>query len=265
MLSQEIYENIEAYINGTLTGTDLMEFEQKLQNDSNLATDIQLIRRVDDTLGDQSSLEVHQKVEVAVDDFLAELVQEESAEIKTIAHPPIRKIGGWAQRWAVAASFLLLAVIVVVLWQLQSPTAPSHQELFSQNFSTYPLDEDVRSGEETTGFEKGVDQYRAKKFKAAAQVFQSLIAVEKNDMVLAFCLANAYLNQSPPQKNLANEQFQRILTDGASVYVPKAQWYLALMALEGGKLEEAKVLLEEIRESGDEFAQKAKELLEELD
>lgn len=264
MLSKNTYENIDAYLNGTLTATDLEAFKKKLQNNPNLAVEVELVRRIDDTLSDSSSLEVHQVVEVVVDDFLTELAKEEKGAIETVDSSPIHKIGGGLQRWAVAASFLFLAIIAVVMWQLQSPTAPSNQELFAQNFSTYPLDEDVRSSTTATDFEKGIKQYQTRDFKAATQTFQSLIAVEENDMVLAFCLANAYLNQSPPQKKLATEQFQRIVTDGESVYVPKAQWYLALMALEAKKQENAKTLLEEVQVSGDEFAEKAEKLLKKL-
>ncbi|MFK7908482.1 MAG: tol-pal system YbgF family protein [Chitinophagales bacterium] len=265
MSLQNTYEKIENYLNGTLTGADLEAFEEQLQSDAELLEEVKLMQNLDTVLSDEVDLVFQQMVETEAGLFLDELGSEE-VEQPNFADSPVPKIGGWNRKWAIAASFLLLMVSMVLLWQVQSNDPISNDALFANHFDTYRLNKNVRGGGDSpTEFQKGIEYYNANEFGAATQVFEALTAQEPNDLSLAFCLGNAYLNQEPPQLDLAQSQFEKIISDGGSIHVPKAQWYMALVAVKKGDLEQAKTLLKQVEQSGDKFGQKAKELLKELE
>ncbi len=220
---QEIYETIEAYLNGTLTGDALTEFEQRLKSEPDLAAQVQLFQNMDDALNDQPAL-----------DFQKIVQMEGAAFLQKAAAPPakVRRIGWSRKQWAIAATLLFLVVSAALFWKMQSTDISSGDELFAQHFETYTLNEGLRGEEdENVDFKKGIQQYRLKNYGLAAETFNTLAENAPQDMVLAFCLANAYLNQSPPQTDLAQQQFQKIIADGSSIYTPTAKWYMALTLL----------------------------------
>jgi len=265
MSLQNTYEKIENYLNCTLIGADLEAFEEQLQGDTKLLEKVKLMRNVDAVLSDEADLAFQQMVETEAGLFLDELDLEE-AEQSVANTSSVQKIGGWNRKWAIAASFLLLMVSMVLLWQVQSNHPVSNEDLFATHFDTYRLNKNVRGvGDSPTEFQKGIQHYNANEFEAATQVFEALTAQEPNDLSLAFCLGNAYLNQEPPQLDLAQSQFEKIISDGGSIHVPKAQWYMALVAVKKGDLEQAKTLLKQVEQSGDKFGQKAEKLLKEIE
>ncbi len=259
MSNQPIYEKIKAYLDGELTGAELEAFEKELLSNPELAEDVELYQTIDMVLEDEATLNF-QKIVQAEDEAFFE---ENTAKL---VEQPIRKIGGFNRQWMIAASFLFLIVSAILLWQLQTNAPQSNQELFAQYADTYPLNEDLRSSDSTVSdFEKGIQEYQSKDFDAATQTFEVLVAKNEQDMSLLFCLANAYFNQNPPQLDLAAQQFQKIITKDSSIYVPKAKWYLALIALEKEDLVQAKTLLKEVEQSGDKFGKIAERLLKELE
>lgn len=261
MSNQSTYEKIEAYLNGTLLGSELTDFEEKMKSNKELATQVLLYQEVDEVLSNEPALDFQKIIQTEGDLFF----EEQKLEEKKQNARPIRKIGGRTRRWAIAASFLLFVMSAVLLWQLQSNQVASNKDLFAQYSNTYNLNKDLRGGDiSASEFEKGIQFYKAKDFKAAAQTFETLNVEGEEDMVLIFCLAHSYFNQKPPQLDLAQQQFEKIIVNGSSIYVPKAQWYKALIALEKGDLEQAKILLKKVQQSGDRFGKKATELLEEL-
>lgn len=271
MSTENIYEKIDNYLNGTLSEVERAAFEAQLQQDASLREKVQLVREVDSVLSEEDDLNFQRIVESETDLFLKNLDSNSEGELKEEKKSPppatpTRKIGGFSRRWAIAASFLLLLVSIMLLWQLQSNHPLSNEELFAQYSDTYPLNEDLRGSDSTiSDFEKGIQQYQANNFDAATEIFEILLAKNEQDMSLSFCLANAYFNQNPPQFDLASKQFQKIITNDSSIYVPKAKWYLALIWLQKEELEKAKKLLKEVEVSGDKFGKKAKDLLIEIE
>ncbi len=262
MANQPKYEKIEAYLNGTLPPTEYEVFEQEIQSNPKLAEQVQLFREIDKALEDEGALNFQKVVQAEEEAFLKEFEKEVSEEENS---KPLRKIGGFNRQWMMAASFLIFLFSAFLLWQFQPSESSSNEELFAQYVETYPLNEDVRGNDSTaTNFEIGIQQYQAKDFDAAVQTFESLAATNGKDMSLAFSLGNAYLNQTPPQFILAEQQFRKIITNDSSIYVSKAKWYVALILLQKGELTEAKNLLKDVTESGDKYGRKAEELLKEL-
>ena len=257
MSLQNTYETIEAYLNGTLSAVDSKEFEQRLESDQELLEQLRLFQNINTAVKDKPLLNFQDIVRSEGEAFLAK---------ETSGAALVRPIN-WPRRLlGIAASLLVLLASIFLIWKMQ-PGPLSGEELYVQNFETYPLNQSInRSGEEgPSKFKSGVTQYQAENFVLAAQAFQELAIANDQDMVLAFCLANTYLNLNPPKFDSAEQQFQKIIEDGASIYVPKAQWYLALILLQKEDLKQAEGLLQEVAKSGDQFGVQAKALLKELE
>ncbi len=257
--SEEIYDRIEAYLNKTMNETDLIDFERKLENSEELRAEVELFQRINTVMYDKDALHLQKTMdEIGASFFLPD-------ETETVNSSP--RIGNWSrQRWAIAASFLAFVVSALLIWQMQSDSSASNEELFAQYYETYDLNRNVRGdgNSSNAALKTGIQQYKSKDFVAAAQTFLPLAAAEPQNDVAIFSLANAYFNQNPPKLDLAKQQFKKITTANATVYVPKAMWYLALIELKNENPEQAKVLLKKVVASGDDIAKKAGDLLKEL-
>ncbi|MGB0931869.1 MAG: tetratricopeptide repeat protein [Chitinophagales bacterium] len=264
MENQPKYEKIEDYLNGRLSGSALIDFEEQIKSDKELAAQVLLFKEMDMALSDESALAFQKMVQEEGEAFFAENALDNTKE-KAEREPIIRQLSPPRRRWMIAASFLVFILSTLLLWQYQSNNPTSNEDLFAQHYEIYSLNEDLRGNDSTaTQFETGIQQYQAKDFDVTAQIFEALVAANERDMNLIFCLAHAYLNQNPPQFDLAQRQFQKIITNDSSIYTPKAKWYAALILIQKGEVIEAKSLLKDVTESGDKFGQKAKDLLKEL-
>lgn len=262
MSKEEIYEAIEDYLNGTLVGNDLKNFEARLQSDTELVAQVELFREMDDAIGDKEVLNFQEMVQAEGVVFLENSSPEEKTQTPNIA----KRINLARRYFLVAASILFLITSALIYWNMQSGAMPTGSELFAQYHEVYDLNQNVRGIDASTDpkFQSGLQQYQAKNYSAAANIFQELATSNETDMVLAFSLGSAYLNQQTPNLNLASQQFEKIMTDGQSIYVPRAKWYQAMIHLKEENLEKAKPLLEDLAKSKDSFGEKASKILEKI-
>lgn len=258
--SEEIYDKIEAYLNKTMNETELIDFEQQLENSEELRAEVDLFQRIDTVMYDKDALNLQKTMdEIGASFFLPE-------ETEVADNAP--RIGAWSrQKWTIAASFLVFVVSALLIWQIQPNSSASNEELFAQYYETYDLNRNVRGNGDSSNaaLKAGIQQYKSKDFAAAVQTFLPLATAQPQNDIAIFSLANAYFNQNPPKLDLAKQQFKKITDANATVYVPKAQWYLALIALKKGNLEQAEKLLKKVVASGDDIAKKAGNLLKELE
>jgi len=257
--SEEIYGMIEAYLSNTMTETEVVDFEQKIKDNEELSAEVELFRNLNNVVYDKGALNFQKTMNEVGASFF------QHKEVEVIAISP--KIGTWLrQRWAIAASFLVFVVSALLIWQMQSGSAVSDEELFAQYYETYDLNQNIRGEGDSSNenLKLGIQQYKSKDFAAAVQTFLPLAVAKPQNDAIIFCLANAYLNQSPPKLDLAKQQFERITTANTTIYVPKAQWFLALIALKNGDTEQTEILLKKVVASGDDIAGKARKLLKEL-
>ncbi|MEM8909220.1 MAG: hypothetical protein AAGD05_15345, partial [Bacteroidota bacterium] len=69
-MSEQLYEKIEAYLNGTLAPAELQQFEAQLQTDPDLAAQLALFQNIDTALKDQSVLNFQKMVQQEGEAFL---------------------------------------------------------------------------------------------------------------------------------------------------------------------------------------------------
>lgn len=259
MLPPKNNEQIDAYLSGDNTPEERRGFEQATAADPQLAGEVTLWQNVDEALGDEPTLDFQQTVAKVGKDYLAAMG---SSQAK------VRRLGVSRRLLSIAAAVLVLVASSVLIWQLSQGSPVNGQELYAANFTPYEITpEAVRSTDlppPPSGLTKGLIEYQDKQYAAAATTFESLLPAYKDSMNLVFTLANAYLNQQPARVSLAATQLQRVIADGQSTYVPRAQWYLALIRVKEGDLPAAKALLEDVISYGGETGKQAEALLKSL-
>lgn len=245
-------EEIEGYLDGSLQGTALQNFQQRLQNEPALAKQVALLKKVDHSLKDEKALEVQKVVMELGDEFFQ----------KTAIPAPTHRLPFYRRPLAIAAGFLLLIALAFLLQQQMSDPLRSNQELYAAYYQPYQA-ADTNRGEDTqTLYQQALQQYQAKAYPQTIAKLQEVLAVNPDDIPARFYLAHAYLNSTPPALEEASNYFKEIIDDGKSILVPKAQWYLALVYLKQDQSAAAKAVLQSLSNSADgKLAEQAKDLL----
>jgi tetratricopeptide (TPR) repeat protein len=266
MRTHNNYESIEAYRLGQLSGTALTDFEKQLQSDPSLVEQLNLFKEIDEAISNKAVLNF-QKLVQAEGEHFRQTNPTSASIISPLSETKVKSIS-WSRRpLATAATVLVLVMSTFFFLEyLSDTTSPSGKELFAQYFKPQTLDQNFRSigSSEDADYLTGIAQYQNKEYDKAAATFKALSEKDGEDPVLAFSLANAYLNQQPPRLELAEALFQKIIREGKSIYVHKSKWYLALIFLEKGKTEEAKALLKEVASVQDQYGRDAKSMLKTL-
>ncbi|MEM8907593.1 MAG: hypothetical protein AAGD05_07085 [Bacteroidota bacterium] len=161
---------------------------------------------------------------------------------------------------------MLLLLASAVLLYLLPPAEPlSGEALFAQHFTPYSLNQSIRSNAATDSLlTQAYQQYQNQAYTDAAQTFERLRESQPDNVLFSFCLAHAYLNQQAPKLDLAQSQFQKVIDQQQSIYVPRAKWYLALLFLKKEEKANARPLLEDLAKSTDQYGSRAQALLQQL-
>ena len=108
-------EEIEAYLDGTMSVEDRFHFEERLQTDADLRADVALHRDLSDTLSDPGYLMIRQSVADVGDEMIKEGLMDQP-----------RLKSGW--RFTIILSALFLLILALWWWRTyqpdESPTMP---------------------------------------------------------------------------------------------------------------------------------------------
>ncbi|MEM9547772.1 MAG: hypothetical protein AAGA77_17450 [Bacteroidota bacterium] len=256
MHDQKIYEKIEAYLNGNLSASELNDFEEQLRTDEELAEQVVLFKDIHFVIEDEDTLKFQHIVENSEKDYF------ESSNANTHSNLDSNKIRR-NLKW-----FIVMAVIVflsVLIWNRIQHPAPSNQELFALYFEPFVINDDLRGPtKDENQFIKAIDLYQEGRFDQASAMFNTLTEQDHSNMIYAFYLANSTLNQTPRDFDLAKKQYEKIITEGKSIYVSDSKWYLSLIALVQGNKNLARSILLELQKQGHHKNGKVQNLLDQL-
>ena len=252
MSDQNLYEKIEAYLNGELEGSILSEFELQLKNDKELAAQVELFKDVDDAIKDKSTLDFQKLVADQGNAFLSD---------SKPTQPVVKKINSFRYLIAAACTLLVMAAIFLLL----KPSTSSSQELYAQHYEIFVLDENVRSTiSNDSDFDLAVENYQNERYDKAIELFKNILDDDPSDMITTFYLAHSYINNSTDDFDMARVNFEMVVQEGNSIYVPDSKWYLALIHLAQDNPSQAKTLLEELKTYGPPWDTKANQLITQL-
>lgn len=113
---------IERYLKGELPDAERQEVERMAENDAQFAEDISLMHVVLSTLEDRDLVQFHRDITAAWDAEDGD--EKEGPELETPVAPDTLQVGWSRRRWLLAAA-LLIAIVVIGLWQYYRLQQPS--------------------------------------------------------------------------------------------------------------------------------------------
>ena len=248
---------IEKYLGKNLTEEEQSIFNQRL-SDATFANEVRLYEKA------------VQAVYAFGDSRLKAILQAEEAKLQADDTPvrtpqyPLPVVRPNWQKWAMAASFLLMVSAAVWLWRSTGPEVKDNKpttSIFAANFKPYPnyAQPVVRGAGPKNDIDKAYALYEKKEFKAALTYFAKIDPPLNEDLFLE---ANAYLVIQQTEK--AIPLLEKVSTSETANpdLQQNAQWYLAL-ALSETQPEQAMALFQKMKETPNHsYQSQAAEVLE---
>ena len=245
---------IEKYLDKNLTEQEQFVFNQRL-SDPTFASEVRLYEKAVQAVyafGESRLKAVLQAEETKL--------QADNASQETPQYPLTVVRPNW-QKWAMAASFLLLTSLAAWLLLPEDKKVAKTQSVFAANFKPYPnyAQPTVRGAGPKNDIDKAYALYEKKDFKAALTYFAKINPPLNEDLFLE---ANAYLVIQQTEK--AIPLLEKI--SGSETANPdlqqNAQWYLAL-ALSETQPEQAMALFQKMKDTPNHsYQSQAAEVLE---
>lgn len=230
------YELIEAQLDGNLSSEQAKAFQDLEKKDADW------------------SLKVHE-VKALREDLESHLVKAELEKIHGEAFAPKKPRTAFLPRWiwAVAAS---LTLILVAWWVFQGFFQKPNEKLFAAYYGTDPGLITAMSGTDSYEFDRGMVDYKEGKYQEALALWEPLLEQNPNGDTLLYFVAMANLELQNFQES--QKDLQKILSGSPSEFEEDALWYLALIYLKQGELDQAQMLLSDLERP------EAQKLLEEI-
>lgn len=225
-ISQEEFEEIENYLLGNLTVSQRQDFENRLQSDSTL----------------QSEVKLQQKLISAVE--LGSYKKE--PKISPISKSKTKKLY-LSRVWIVAAACVGFILISFFTFQfLRKTTSYPMRDLYESYFyPEYGLPVVMGTMDENEyDFNLGMVKYKENKYQDAINIWSKLLYSSPESDTLNYFLGVAHLNLDQFSESISN--LEEVLLNPQSNFYSKALWYRALIHVHQNELEPAIDLIEGI-------------------
>ena len=249
-----IYELIESYLAGNLSGEELADFELRMDEDPELKAEVELHKELEDAIqSDSDEAEFKDRLKEIGKSYIEGNVQSNG------------KIFQFSfKRLAYAASFLLLIALGAFLFNLYSG-APDSNQLFANNFEAAALTEIQRNNDSDipVSLKAAYTFYDQKDYASAIPQFEN--SLQETDLISTrYYLGISYLALEDKDTDKALTNFDYLISDGNNVFITGAKWYKSLILIKNKDLEGAKSLLNELSESQNKYTKRASSLLNSL-
>jgi hypothetical protein len=224
-LEDDKLHQIEKYIEGRLTQSEILEFEEQLENDPEFQT---FIKSVTAPISSPYARFVYR---------LQMWLRRKSEMVGKLKKEPYT---AQEKYWALATSVIVIVLTTGIWFSGTLISTHKGETLFNEYFSVYHNAIDInRASYELVN---AVENYDAAKFNEATHFFLVQLINEPGDHVSEFYLGVSRLASDKPL--MAEKSFRKVLNAGNGQFKDPAQWYLALCSLKTGKLKEARQQLQ---------------------
>lgn len=246
-------EEIEGYIYDELSEEELASFESELSINQALSEEIELIRSVDQALGESDVMGLR--------DNLQSISRAISAE-KQAHQSIISRVGSRRVIISSVAASLILLLGITGLLTRQS----SDSQLYQKYYAAYHQSSGVsRSGELIADplFSAAMQQFNEGRYDAAQPLFLQVLGQNPSNPVAQF-YAGASLQATGDYRG-AIERYQAVLEDRDNMFVEQARWYIGLCYLQTNDQKKAYQHFKKISQSQGFYQEKAQAILRKLD
>lgn len=249
-MSEINYERINDYLDGQLSGEDLLAFEKEMQANAELAREVALFK----TTGNQLSAQLKNLEEK---EELTETLKGLNTTYFKKPEVVVRSFSRWWYAAGVAAAIILFFIIKPL--QHQSLSNEALFIAYSKNVEELPGAE--RGNKDDTMLQRATSVYNKKDYASALPLLQNVLAGKPEEIQLYLAMGICYLQTG--KYDSAINVFDTI-ANGNTVFKTEAIWYKALVFLKQNKLADCRSALQSIPPGGYQFKEAAA-LLKEIE
>ncbi len=244
-MNQEIFEKIEAYLQGRMSVEEKEQFQQQLNQDPGLQ------KIMEEQLALTNAIETE-----GLKNKLNSIYDHQFGTHKQKGNVIFLK------RFRPILAAASVALLVLAAWLIFRNTEQPNEQLFSQYYER-PAGLPTTLGIQTNeAFSEGMIEYKLGNFSEAQQFWLPLLAQFPENDTLQFYLGINYLELS--QLDSADNYLNKVAEKEESKLRMNAKWYSSLVQLRQEKKDEAFSTLSEIALDTNPFQAQASALLEEL-
>jgi hypothetical protein len=242
----DILETIEAYLDGSLPAEERKLFEEKLKTDPGLAETFRLYQGIQSTM--------HKAPPAKGEDQLQQSMHQLRKKHAS-AHKPAKRV--LFREWRAVAAVFVIVVGAGLWWLLQRPDADG---LYKKYATHAQIEIGARGSANDRLALSAARAYNAGNYARSADLLKRYNAREPGvaEMQLAEGVSYLELDRFAEAEPLFDS-----IARGQTVFAGHARWYLGLMYLKQGKLDESKKVLQSIPEDAATY-ERAQSLLKEL-
>ncbi|MDH7447666.1 hypothetical protein [Aquimarina sp. 2201CG14-23] len=244
-ITQELFEKIEAYIEGSLSEAELRSFKTLIETNPELKKEIMIHKELQNELSNTKAIEFRKKLVV---------VSKELTDQNNIQ----RKKSSILSYWRIAASLIIIIGLSTFLWLQNNP----EQDLYAMYYTPYPIG-DIKRGSDTTNdtvFKDILLNYKNQEYQKTIAGLESLIVERPNEEKLKLCLGNSYLNTD---QLIKAETLFKVVSKESETYFD-AQWFLSLTYLKMNQEERMVPILKKLVSQNTRYKKNASALLKKI-
>ncbi len=245
-MTQKLFETIEAYIEGSLSETELESFVALIEANPELKNEITIHKELRNEFANTKAIDFRRKLIIAKEELAQENNQQKTRSLVL-------------SYWKIAAFIIFIIGIPTFFW-FQNNT---EQDLYAIYYTPYPI-EDIKRGVDTTRIKILNDillNYKSQKYREIIIDLENLVVQKSNEEKLKLCLGNSYLNTDQLIK--AETLFKTFSRESTNYF--DAQWFLSLTYLRMNQKDSMIPILKELISKNTRHTKNAIALLKDLE
>ncbi len=224
-ISQELFETIEGYLNGSLSESDRLQFEAKLNSDPSLQEKIEEVRTI---LSNIETAVLKEKLDSFHTDIPVQL--DDTSELSKNSKK------SWYYVAGIAAS---IALLTALYFGVSGNTTP--EKLFEEYFKPDPgLPTTMGTTTDFSFYEAMVD-YKKGAYASAIEKWEALLPSKIKGDTLPYFLGVAHLANDNEEKAIS--YLHPLSQQGTTSFIKETDYYLGLAYLKANDIDNAKKLL----------------------
>ena len=253
---------IEKYLDGTLKGNKLKDFEKNMNNSDELKKLVIIHKEVNESIECEDVIRFRNKLDYIYSLFRKSENHKEKDSVIGLRQQ--NKVGLFVKyRLLIAASISLFIIIGALFFYMLKAKEYTNDELFSMYYQPYT--HDISRGSDShilSDLESAIILYDNFNYQQAHKEFSFINEQYDENYLAKFYYGLTCIEMEEFDK--AIQQFENILENWESPFVYHAEWYLLLCYLKNNNKEKALILLQTIEQGNKYYKKRAEEILHEL-
>ncbi len=205
-------EFIERYLDGGMSGHELIWFEKELDSNSWLQTELNLRKKVNKAILEDKFIRYRDELE----------------EVYSSAQDQEKRLTGKSKKIILSSSLIVTLLIGAFLIFHVSMRNVSNERIFSTYYKPFEANMTFRSAntELNTSLKKAMQLYENKDYAEASILFEDILRSDPSRIGLN--LYSGISKMEIHEYENAGTSFNKVINDKFNLYIEQAEWYLSL-------------------------------------